>query len=87
MNNDYASYASEIAELEALLTLVPPENVLERKSLESRLQTVCSGLEKCGAGDVRPARAKLTFRGRPVVESRGMFADFASKAIGRFSEA
>lgn len=85
-SNDYASYASEVKELETLLAMTPQKNILERRGLESRLKSVRAALEQCDR-DVTPLRAKLTFRGTPVIKSHGIFADFALKATGMFSEA
>lgn len=40
MNDEYLSVVSEINELKNLIALTPEENVIERMSLESRLQVV-----------------------------------------------
>ncbi len=36
---DYIFFSSEIAELEALLTEIPAENLIERMGLEARLES------------------------------------------------
>ena len=77
---------SEIAMLEGLLEEISNERVIERKGFESRLRTAQELLEKLPP-ETRAHRAKLTFRGVPVVESKGIFASFAGKASHAFSEA
>lgn len=86
MNDEYTVVASEVEELQALLAVTPEENVIERMSLESRLDSARAQLAELE--EQAPARkARLTFRGRPVVGSHGMFADFASRTAGSFSDA
>ncbi len=83
---EYVYVASEAQELKKLLDLVPAERVLERMGLERRLGELRRELDAVHV----PALArqlKLTFRGRPVVGSSGVFSDFASEATGRLSEA
>ena len=66
--------ASEIRELEGLLAAIPKENVIERTSLEARLENaknVLDTLPQTGEGP----KARLTFRGKPVFESHGISAD------------
>lgn len=87
MSDIYISYATEIKEIESLLAMIPPENVLERRGLESRLNSVRSDLEKYRNRNGIRSRANLTFRGRPVVKSHGIMADFAAQATKLFSEA
>ncbi len=86
MNNQHLSVVAEIRELEELLTAIPEENVIERMSLEARLQTARDLLAKLP--QIREApKARLTFRGRPVFGSHGISADFGAKAAGAFSDA
>jgi len=86
MNNQYMSVASEIRELQELLATIPEENVIERMSLEARLQTAKQTLTALGHHK-EAAKARLTFRGKPVFGSHGISADFGSKAAGAFSDA
>ena len=85
MTNEALFIASEIKELEVLLASVPAENLIERMSLETRLANAREALA------VLPAqvsqKARLTFRGRPVIGSYGIAADFGAKATGAFSDA
>jgi hypothetical protein len=85
MNNERLFLASEISELESLLAHVPESRVIERLSLMSRLESV---RESLAAMPMQTAqKIRLTFRGKPVFESHGISADFASKAGGLFSSA
>ncbi len=85
MNNDYQSVASEIRELENLLAAIPEGNVIERLSLESRLESAKAALAALPRQSSQ--KAKLTFRGKPVFGSHGIAADFGSRAAGAFSDA
>ena len=82
----YSSLASEVNELEMLLADTPDENVLDRKSLESRLAKVKRQLAETRAIPESP-KVRLTFRGKPVLGTQGIAADFAAKAAGAFAEA
>ena len=87
MNYDeYLAVAAEIDQLQSLLAEIPQENVLERMGLEARLasaQQLIAGV----AVDQLAHKARLTFRGRPVLGSHGIAADFAGKAANAFSDA
>jgi hypothetical protein len=85
MINDYLTIASEIMELEALLASIPEGNVIERMSLESRLESARAALAALPQ-QVAP-KARLTFCGKPVFGSHGIAADFGGKAAGAFSDA
>lgn len=85
MANDYLSIASELKELEDLLAAIPEGNVIERLSLESRLESAKAALAVMPQQII--PKARLTFRGRPVFGSHGIAADFGGKAVGAFSDA
>ncbi len=88
MNIQYYDHLrSEQTSLRRMLGDTPAENVLDRSSLESRLEEVDEQLADAGVPQRRPARAVLTFRGRPVVERHGVFADFGAQATNRFTDA
>ncbi|HET6878921.1 MAG TPA: hypothetical protein VFI31_02125 [Pirellulales bacterium] len=78
---------SEQTALRRMLAGIPPENVLDRSGLEARLEEVDERLASGGAPGRGPARAVLTFGGRPVLDRRGIFADFGSQAANRFTDA
>ncbi len=86
MVNAFISLSSEALELQSLLADIPEDHVIERMSLEARLRSVKAKLEK----EKKPAqeqKARLTFRGKPVLGSHGIAADFGTKAAGAFSDA
>lgn len=78
---------SEITTLEALLAKIPEEDVIDRMSLEGRLQEVKQALAALPPEEALPKKAVLTFRGKPVIGTHGISADFGSKAAGAFSDA
>lgn len=86
MNEKYVSITSEIHELEDLIADTPEEHVIDRTSLESRLEAVRELLETARKTQKAP-KAKLTFRGKPVFDGHGISADFGAKAAGAFSDA
>ena len=85
MNTAYTSLVSEIHELEQILSAIPEENVIDRMSFESRLRIVKEELEHSQQKDEADF-VRLTFRGKPVFGSRGILADFGSKAAALFSD-
>lgn len=85
MTDARLSIASEIRELESLLATIPESRVIERMSLESRLEAAKAAL--AATPQRLASKARLTFRGRPVVGSHGIAADFGGKAAGALSDA
>ncbi|MBF0438912.1 MAG: hypothetical protein HQL93_07290 [Magnetococcales bacterium] len=73
--------------LQARLDELPVAARLMRISTESRLRMVEKRLEDCPVDEHEPARVRLTFNGRPVIGSHGIFAEFGMKAVTSFSEA
>jgi hypothetical protein len=86
-HTEYFAISSEIKELEAMLDEIPAENVIERMGFESRLKAAQETIRKAGKLQTDPAKAKLVFRGQPVWNSHGITADFATKAVGIFTDA
>jgi len=86
MNHDeYMLLLSERTTLEQLIDETPEEDVLDRGSLQTRLEIVQRQIA-AEAAHREPARVRLTFRGGPVVGSHGTFAQFATKALNDFTE-
>ncbi|MCA9091291.1 MAG: hypothetical protein KDA90_21965 [Planctomycetaceae bacterium] len=77
---------SERKFLKQQLESLPPTAVLTRSSAESRMKIVEAFLAS-QPRQPKPMKAVLTFRGRPVVGSHGMFAEFGSRAANAFTEA
>jgi len=78
---------SEVSTLEQLLADIPAEEVIERMGLESRKQEIEEILAANPLPEREPVQARLTFRGKPVVGSYGIRAEFGAKAIDAFSKA
>ncbi len=77
---------SERKFLQQQLESLPQTAVLTRSSTKSRMIYVESLLAS-EPRQPRPLKALLTFRGRPVVGSHGVFAEFGTRASSAFTEA
>jgi hypothetical protein len=86
MSYEFLALASEVKELESILKAIPAQNLIERIAFEERLASAKEILDKLPAYQHRE-KARLTFRGRPVIGSHGIAADFGSKAAGAFADA
>jgi len=78
---------AEKASLERMLASLPESSVIDRMSLEARKADVEKALASAPVPSREPVRARLTFRGKPVIGSHGMFAEFGAKAINAFADA
>jgi hypothetical protein len=78
---------AEQTTLNRLLAEIPADGVLERSGLEARLEDVERELATFGPARRDRARARLTFRGRPVVDQHGIFAEFGTRATSAFTDA
>ena len=85
--HDYRWLISEQTALNRMLAQTPESAVLSRMSLNDRLQEVETELKNYIGYSPQLIDASLTFGGEPVVGSRGIYADFGSKAISAFSKA
>lgn len=77
----------ERSALQRMIADTPEEEVLDRGSLIARLEEVEYQIAQAQIDEREPARAWLTFKGRPVIDSHGIFADFGMKAVNSFTEA
>lgn len=84
--NQLTMLMAERASLQAMIAATPDEDVIDRGSLQAKLETV-EALVAHGADQHVPAKVRLTFRGRPVVGTHGIYADFGMKAVNGFAEA
>ena len=75
---------AELAELDRLITAIPEEAVINRATLEYRKSQVEEEVRANPAPLRWPAHMHLTFNGKPVVDSQGIYADFASDAVDAF---
>jgi hypothetical protein len=73
--------------VKARLQSLPPSAALTRRSMEARAQVLDAALAALPQAGRAPARARLTFDGKPVVGTHGVMADFGATAIARFTEA
>jgi hypothetical protein len=83
---EYLQFLGEKTALMRMIAETPEEDVLDRTSLSARLRTVEELLSQSHPGKRDPARVRLTFRGRPVVGSHGILAEFGMKAVNGFTE-
>ncbi len=83
---EYTFTASEIAQLEDLLDKLPDDMVIERMGLEARLEKAKSRIADVPRPQA-PKRAYLPFRGKPVLGSSGIAADFGASALTMFTDA
>jgi len=73
--------------LQEHLDRLPASARLTRMGVESRLRGVIERLTTEFVEEREPARVRLTFNGRPVIGSYGIFADFGMKAVNSFTDA
>lgn len=84
----FQSMSSEIAALTELLDETPEEDVIDRRTLLARIEQVKSRLPSQDKVELRErAKAVLTFRGKPVVGTHGIHADFGARATSLFVDA
>ena len=77
---------AERTALQRMIDETPQDDVIDLASLQAKFRLVEEQLASQGQGR-EPARAKLTFSGRPVIGSHGILADFGMKAVNGFTEA
>jgi hypothetical protein len=81
------SLFSERAALERMIADTPAEDVIDLRSLKVRLEIINRALAQHPVETRAPVKARLTFRGRPVVGSHGIFAEFGMTATKGFTDA
>ena len=84
--HDYRFLLSERDTLRLLIGQTSPQNAIGRISLESRLRQVEEGLTAYEGYSPRVTQARLTFQGKPVVDTRGILVDFGTEAANAFAE-
>lgn len=83
--HNYRFLLSERGTLKRLISNSPASDVIGRTSLGYRLRQVEEELEAYKGYSPRLVNARLTFRGKPVVGSRGMNANFAAETVDAFA--
>lgn len=87
IRQEFVQLMGERTALQRMIESTPEEDVLDRGSLTARLEEIEHRISEANVDAREPARARITFNGRPVVGSYGIFADFGTKIIGAFNEA
>ena len=82
---EYSFTASELTQLEYMLSIMPKDHEVERTGLEYRLEKARQRLEGVPIPP-RPKSVHANFQGEPVVNSVGINANFAGKATTAFAE-
>jgi len=77
---------ADLATVEALLSVIPEEDVLGRRSLTARRAILVQELATLSAATHPAAHAAVYFGGAPVLGSRGIDATFASKALTNYED-
>jgi hypothetical protein len=78
--------AADLAAVDDLLASAPPGDVLGRVSLTERRDEVRTALAEVGAQKEHEGRTALFFGGAPVIGNRGIDADFAAEALGKYQD-
>ena len=78
---------AEKTSLERMLASLPESSVIDRMSLEARKAEVEEALAAAPVPTREPVRARLTFRGKPIIGSHGIFAEFGATALSAFADA
>lgn len=84
---EHDALLAEIAEIEAMLAKTPSEYALALQSLNGRRLDLQARLTQLQSSGVNKARVELTFKGRPVHSSEGIFASFAGKVLETYERA
>jgi hypothetical protein len=87
IRHDFVQLLGERTALQRMIESTPIDDVLDRGSLTARLEEIEFQISEAKVIEHEPARARITFNGRPVVGSYGIFADFGTKIVGAFNEA
>jgi hypothetical protein len=85
--HEYQHLQAELTELSRILEQIPETDVIDRMSFQYRLDAVKQMLAEVPAGVREPVHVRLTFRGKPIVGSHGMFAEFGADAVNNFASA
>jgi hypothetical protein len=77
---------ADLSAVEELLGAAPLGDVLGRMSLEERRDEVRAALNEIDAHPEHEGRTALFFGGAPVIGSRGIDANFAAEALGKYQD-
>lgn len=82
---EYRLLRAELNTLDDLIDGLPEESILERTSLEFRKSQVEEELASLPDHPQESVLVRLTFGGRPIVDSQGVRADFGSAVVNDFA--
>ena len=82
---EYQHLLAERVAVQKMLDDMQEDLVIDRTSMESRLHILDERIAAVPAPNREPVRARLTFRGKPVIGSHGMFATCGAVAGNAFS--
>ena len=85
MHKERIFLESEITELKRLLAAIPEENVIDRMGFEYRLMQAEDALQHM-QNTPMPETMTITFKGKPVRGTHGIYADFATKVMDKLSD-
>lgn len=77
---------SEINELKRILGNIPQDKIIKRKGYEHRLAQAEATLRLMQT-ELAPETMTITFKGKPVRGTHGIYADFATKVMNTLSDA
>jgi hypothetical protein len=83
---DRPGIVAEIAGIDQLLGFLPEEDTLGRMGLDSRKRHLQKQLEHLGTDRSTLASTALYFGGKPVIGSRGIQAEFASRVLDDYRD-
>jgi len=81
----YHRLKAEVTELDRMLADMSETDIIDRMSVQARIDDVEAELAAMGDSVKEPNRARLTFRGKPVVGSHGIYAEFGAACINTFA--
>jgi hypothetical protein len=84
--NELLQLLAEQKELRLMLSHIPASAVLDRMGMEARLKEIEAEVGTEPKLGPEPARAQVTFRGKPVVKSHGIFAEFGTEVMKSLTE-
>ena len=82
---EYMDLLSERGAVKRMLAETPEEFVIDRASMQGRLDVVQRRIDQAQV-EREPATMQINFRGKPVVGTEGIVADFGAKALEQLDE-
>jgi len=82
----YLDVLSEYHAVERMVAEMPATSVINRMSMKHRLQNLREEMERIDKLPCPTQTVRLTFKGKPIVGTRSISADFGAKALEAFSD-